>query len=109
MKQIAIDQLRRIHEDCIEAHDGIRDGKWSLEDWNDVDHQPPVATVDDLIMVYFVSLMSAMGLCQALGLLSREETIAIDKEYRDQRPDIFWPLDRRGARFMVTGTTPEDP
>jgi hypothetical protein len=109
MKQDAIDLLRRIYGYCIQAHDGIRDGKWTLEDWNDVDHQPPVATIDDLIMVYFVSVSSAGGICQGLGLLSRQETTAIDDEYVALRPDIFWPLYRRGPRFMVTSTTPEDP
>ena len=115
MKQIAIDQLHRIYGHCVEAHDGIRDGKWTLEDWNDVDHQPPVATVDDLIMVSFVGISSATALCERLGLLSPEETIAIDKEYRDQRPDIFWPMIRRGPPFVISksppaaASSPDDP
>ncbi len=98
MRQRAFSLLEGIYQHCITVVDGIAQGKWTVADWNDVDHNPPVSTLDELIMVSHTGLTSAWALCQELGILTRTETAEIDKRYREQRPDIFWPYVRHGWR-----------
>jgi hypothetical protein len=98
MKQRVVANIERSYLQAINVFDGIAAGKWTVEDWNDVDHQPPVSTVDDLLMAYHAYLLGASGVCFATGLLTQTEAAEIDKKYCEQRPDIFWPYIRHGYK-----------
>jgi hypothetical protein len=97
-KRRAVEYINFLYERAIQVFDEIARGESVVEDYNDVDHQPPVSTVDDLIMTYHAGLLAASELCLRLGLLTQAEAAEIDKKYREQRPEIFWPYIRHGFK-----------
>lgn len=91
MKQRAIEGIEQYYFHSISVVDGITSGKWTIADWNDPQHGPPTATLEELLMVYYASLLGAAIMSHRVGLLTQHETAEVDRKYREQRPDIFWP------------------